>query len=79
MILGVDTHVHRISNRLKWVKTVTKEPEKTRVALESWVPFELWNEVNELLVGLGQTICTPTNPKCDKCLNASICPSRVRK
>lgn len=77
--IGVDTHVHRISNRLQWMPKATKEPEQTRVALESWLPRELWSEVNELLVGFGQTICTPTNPKCGECLNYDICPSKVVK
>lgn len=57
----------------------TKEPEQTRIALEKWLPFELWFEVNEILVGFGQTICTPVNPKCDSCLNYDICPSKVVK
>lgn len=73
--IGVDTHVHRISNRLNWVQKTTKTPEETRVALESWLPFELWEELNHLLVGFGQTICSATYPKCDSCRNASICPS----
>lgn len=77
--IGVDTHVHRIVNRLKWVPKETKEPEQTRIALEKWLPFEYWTEINEMLVGFGQTICTPTNPKCGECLNYDICPSRVGK
>lgn len=68
-------HVHRISNRLKWVPKPTTEPEKTRVELEKWLPFEYWTDVNCQLVGFGQTICTPTNPKCSQCLNTK-CPSR---
>lgn len=70
--IGVDTHVHRISNRLHWVKT--KAPEETRKALESWLPEELWSEVNHLLVGFGQQICQPVRPKCGSCLNNKICP-----
>ncbi|XP_031623931.1 endonuclease III-like protein 1 isoform X2 [Contarinia nasturtii] len=78
--IGVDTHVHRIANRLKWVPKETKEPEQTRIALEKWLPYEDWTDVNELLVGFGQSICTPTNPRCSECLNASICPaSSVKK
>lgn len=73
--IGVDTHVHRIANRLKWVEKETKEPEQTRVALEKWLPFEDWTDVNELLVGFGQTICKPVNPMCSECLNAMICPA----
>lgn len=73
--IGVDTHVHRIANRLKWVEKETKEPEQTRIALEKWLPFEEWTVVNKLLVGFGQTICTPVSPHCDECLNSAICPS----
>uniref|UniRef100_A0A1I8P1L5 Endonuclease III homolog n=1 Tax=Stomoxys calcitrans TaxID=35570 RepID=A0A1I8P1L5_STOCA len=72
--IGVDVHVHRICNRLKWLPRPTKEPEQTRVALEQWLPRDLWREVNHLLVGFGQTTCTPVKPKCLECLNCSICP-----
>ncbi|XP_073815652.1 nth-like DNA glycosylase 1 [Musca autumnalis] len=73
--IGVDVHVHRICNRLQWVPKATKEPEETRKALEAWLPRELWKEVNYLLVGFGQTICTPQRPKCLECLNCNICPA----
>ncbi|XP_041674226.1 endonuclease III-like protein 1 [Drosophila eugracilis] len=73
--IGVDVHVHRLSNRLGWLPKATKEPEQTRSALEKWLPFSLWSEVNHLFVGFGQTICTPVNPKCGECLNKDICPS----
>ncbi|VEN47970.1 unnamed protein product [Callosobruchus maculatus] len=69
--IGVDTHVHRISNRLGWANT--KTPEETRKCLEGWLPFELWSEVNHLLVGFGQQICLPVKPKCETCLNKDIC------
>jgi len=72
--IGVDTHVHRISNRLRWVKTNT--PEETRKALEDWLPFERWTIINKLMVGFGQTICRPIGPKCDQCLLSNgLCPS----
>lgn len=74
-ILGVDTHVHRISNRIGWVKKPTGTPEETRKALESWLPQDLWSEVNNLMVGFGQTICLPVGPMCHECLNNDICPS----
>ncbi|XP_070187263.1 endonuclease III-like protein 1 isoform X2 [Littorina saxatilis] len=70
--IGVDTHVHRISNWLGWVRT--KEPEQTRKALEEWLPREHWSEINHILVGFGQTICSPVAPKCVGCLNNDICP-----
>ncbi|XP_065095658.1 endonuclease III-like protein 1 [Ochlerotatus camptorhynchus] len=74
--IGVDTHVHRICNWLQWVPKETKTPEDTRVALEKWLPFEQWEEVNQLLVGFGQTICPATYPHCNDCLNADICPAK---
>ncbi|KAL4710288.1 hypothetical protein ACJJTC_011542 [Scirpophaga incertulas] len=73
--IGVDTHVHRISNRIGWVKETTGTPEDTRKSLQNWLPFELWSEVNHLMVGFGQTICLPINPMCHECLNNDICPS----
>lgn len=75
-IPGVDTHVHRISNRIGWVKKTTSSPEDTRKALETWLPFDLWSEVNHLMVGFGQTVCLPIGPMCHECLNNDICPSR---
>jgi len=71
--IGVDVHVHRISNRLGWAKT--KTPEKTREELESWLPKEYWRPINVLLVGFGQVQCTPVNPECDTCLANHLCPS----
>ncbi|KAI9294129.1 DNA glycosylase [Neoconidiobolus thromboides FSU 785] len=71
--IGVDTHVHRISNRLGWVKT--KEPEQTRVALENVLPKKYWKEINFLLVGFGQTVCIGNRPRCFECPVAEDCPS----
>ncbi|KAI5286150.1 Endonuclease III-like protein 1 [Ascosphaera aggregata] len=59
--IGVDVHVHRITNLWGWVKT--KTPEETRIALESWLPKEKWGEINKLLVGVGQTIKDPAQMK----------------
>ncbi|KOC64485.1 Endonuclease III-like protein 1 [Habropoda laboriosa] len=72
--IGVDIHVHRICNRLGFVKEPTKTPDKTRIALEEWLPKTLWSEINHLLVGFGQEICLPRFPKCSECLNKDICP-----
>lgn len=72
--IGVDVHVHRIANRLGWVKN-TKTPEQTRKELESWLPVEYWKPINQLFVGFGQTICTPTHPKCKICKVNHLCPS----
>jgi endonuclease-3 len=69
--IGVDVHVHRISNRLRWVKTNT--PEQTREALQEFVPRELWTSINELLVGFGQQTCAAVRPKCPTCLCLERC------
>ncbi|KAF9788117.1 DNA glycosylase [Thelephora terrestris] len=77
--IGVDVHVHRITNRLQWHKPPTKNPEETRLNLQSWLPSELHGEINHRLVGFGQTVCLPVGPRCDLCeLNAKgpeRCPS----
>ncbi|MBI2666076.1 endonuclease III [Candidatus Woesearchaeota archaeon] len=69
--IAVDTHVHRISNRLGWVHTTF--PEETEEALKRIVPKELWVEVNRLLVDHGQRICLPRNPKCSVCSVSKYC------
>jgi endonuclease-3 len=77
--IGVDVHVHRITNLWGWHKTTT--PEQTRAALESWLPKEKWHDINNLLVGFGQTICLPVGRKCGECKLAErgLCPSAVVK
>ena len=72
--LCVDTHVHRIANRMGWVKT--KTPEKTEEALSAVLPEKYWIEINELLVIYGQTVCVPVSPKCSVCAFLSTCPRR---
>jgi endonuclease-3 len=67
----VDTHVHRISNRFGYVQT--KTPEQTEMALRKLLPQDLWQEINRLLVSLGQTICHPTSPKCSICPVNDLC------
>lgn len=72
----VDTHVHRISNRLAWVDTWSAKsngPERTRKQLQEFIPQPLWGEVNGLIVGFGQTICEARAPKCHQCLLADSC------
>jgi endonuclease-3 len=61
----VDTHVHRISNRLGWVRTRT--PAETEQALMKVLPRRYWIPINELLVRFGQTVCTPLSPWCSRC------------
>uniref|UniRef100_A0A3Q7I6V5 Endonuclease III homolog n=1 Tax=Solanum lycopersicum TaxID=4081 RepID=A0A3Q7I6V5_SOLLC len=80
----VDTHVHRVSNRLGWVsrpgtKQGTRSPEETRVSLQQWLPREEWVSINLLLVGFGQTICTPLRPRCAKCTIREFCPSAFKE
>ncbi len=70
--IPVDTHVHRISNRLGWVKT--KNPLKTEEELKNSIPKELWLRINRLFVRFGQQICIPLRPKCNVCLINKICP-----
>ncbi|MBI5636183.1 endonuclease III [Candidatus Micrarchaeota archaeon] len=74
--IAVDTHVHRISNRIGLVKT--KTPEQTEVELKKIVPKQKWMTVNELLVVHGQTICWPIKPNCKKCPLNKICKSAFK-
>ena len=69
--IPVDTHVHRISNRLGLVKTRT--PEETEAALVKTVPRRYWLELNDLFVRFGQTTCKPIGPKCPSCTVAASC------
>jgi endonuclease-3 len=66
----VDTHVHRISNRLGYVRTRT--PDETEMALRAKLPRRYWIGYNGLLVTFGQNVCAPVSPKC------SACPVRAR-
>ncbi|CAA91893.1 DNA endonuclease III [Schizosaccharomyces pombe] len=77
--IGVDVHVHRICNLLHWCNTKTEE--QTRAALQSWLPKELWFELNHTLVGFGQTICLPRGRRCDMCTLSSkgLCPSAFKE
>lgn len=63
--IGVDVHVHRITNMWGWHNT--KNPEETRLALQSWLPRDRWREINWLLVGFGQKVCLPVGRKCGEC------------
>jgi len=68
----VDTHVHRISNRLGLV--ATKLPEETERALQRVLQRDLWIPINDLLVTFGQNRCHPTSPKCTDCPLGDPCP-----
>lgn len=67
----VDTHVHRISNRLGYV--CTKNPEETEFALRKKLPQPYWYEINTLLVAFGQNICHPLSPRCSLCSLRPFC------
>lgn len=69
--IGVDIHVHRITNR--WGYVSTRNPEATRDALEKKLPQQYWVEINSLLVPFGKNICTPVGPKCSTCPLLEMC------
>ena len=68
----VDTHVHRISNRLGLVETTS--PHATELALQSVLPRVLWIPINDLLVTFGQNRCHPLSPRCTGCPLDDLCP-----
>lgn len=70
--LAVDTHVHRISNRLGLVGT--KAPEETESELKKIFPQKYWKHINLLLVKLGQNVCRPISPRCGVCVLNDMCP-----
>ncbi len=67
----VDTHVHRISNRLGYVHT--KTPDETEFALRAKLPKEYWRVYNDTLVVYGQHLCKPINPNCNECTITKYC------
>jgi endonuclease-3 len=69
--IGVDIHVHRVTNR--WGYVAAKTPEKTMHALEGKLPREHWVEINRLLVPFGKRICTGNLPKCSTCPVLEMC------
>jgi endonuclease-3 len=68
----VDTHVHRIANRLGWVRTST--PDRTEQALYETVARRWWPAVNLYLVTWGQNVCRPVYPRCRACVLSTVCP-----
>ena len=70
----VDTHVHRISNRLGLINT--KTPEETEIALKKLLPEQYWSEYNRLMVMWGQNICVPISPFCSKCVLLPLCEQK---
>lgn len=70
----VDTHVHRITNRLGYLATRT--PERTESALRAKLPRRYWIQINDLLVTFGQHVCTPVSPFCSSCVLYPYCERR---
>jgi endonuclease-3 len=68
----VDTHVHRVSNRLGLV--ATKRPEETERALMEILPRRYWIGCNELFVRFGRRVCRPVSPTCSRCPFGEVCP-----
>lgn len=71
-VLPIDTHCHRIPNRLGWVKT--KKPEQTEIELMKILPKKYWADFNGIFVQFGKTICVPISPKCSICPIEKYCP-----
>ncbi|MGQ9618459.1 MAG: endonuclease III domain-containing protein [Candidatus Aminicenantia bacterium] len=69
--LPIDTHCHRIPNRLGWIKT--KGPEETEKVLRKLIPKKYWFDFNDLFVQFGQNICKPVKPLCNKCPVKEYC------
>ncbi len=69
--IPVDTHVHRISNRMGLVDT--KTPDETEIELSKIAPKDLWIKLNDLMVQFGQNICKPTSPQCEMCPVNYLC------
>jgi len=77
-VLPIDTHCHRIPNRLGWINT--KTPEKTEKELEKILPKKYWKEFNAIFVKFGKEICRPTSPLCSKCpINKDCLKINVKK
>ena len=69
--IPIDTHCHRIPNRLGWINT--KTPEQTEEELKKILPKKYWDDFNHLFVKFGQTICVPISPFCSKCPIKKYC------
>jgi endonuclease-3 len=69
--LPIDTHCHRIPNRLGWIRT--KTPEQTERALRRILPKRLWKSFNDTFVTFGQNVCRPVSPRCETCPVSRYC------
>jgi endonuclease-3 len=72
----VDVHVHRIFNRLGYIKT--KTPEETEFALREKLPKKYWIDINTLIVTHGRNVCKPTKPLCEKCPISEFCAKIIK-
>lgn len=72
--IGVDIHVHRITNR--WGYVETKTPEKSMEALQKKLPKKYWVEINRLLVPYGKHVCKGTYPRCSECPLVGMCEQK---
>ena len=72
LVLPIDTHCHRIPNRLGWVYTT--RPESTEIELGKILPKKYWRDFNAIFVQFGKTICVPISPKCSECPVSQYCP-----
>jgi endonuclease III len=73
--IAVDTHVFRIARRLGWAEG--RAPAEVESELQRLFPRRRWAQVNQVLVGFGQTVCRPIGPKCPICVLKKTCPSAV--
>lgn len=69
--MAVDTHVHRIANRLGWINTT--KPEKSEYALMEVLPRDLWGPINGSMVEFGKAVCKPRTPLCSICVVKQFC------
>lgn len=69
--IAIDTHCHRIPNRLGWIKT--KTPEQTEEEIKKILPKKYWQDFNDIFVTFGQNICKPINPHCWECPISKYC------
>ncbi|KUG02869.1 endonuclease iii [hydrocarbon metagenome] len=70
--LGVDTHVHRVANRLGLA--ASKNPDKTEKELKALIPRELWSKSHHLFIWHGRKVCKARKPRCEECVLEELCP-----
>jgi endonuclease-3 len=73
--LGVDTHVHRVSNRLGLVDA--KQPHQTEAGLKAQIPRQRWGQAHHLLISHGRAVCKARSPQCSFCPLESMCPKNI--